>query len=204
MGRRGGTRVAIFREKKIPRNLEQVGTDGSSVGIPPVSRKRKNSEFHSEPFLGREKPSEFHSEPFLGRGTPSEFRSEPFIGREKHRISDLNHFSEEKTPRNSVLNHLWMLKILEIRSESFSEQKNFGIPFRIIFGREKLGKKTTFVSCFVKLQYFAEFRSVPSYGMDSSEILGITRNEHFIPRNNEHRSESIPRNFFGTKFRWQP
>jgi hypothetical protein len=59
-----------------------------------------------------------------------------------------------------------------------------------------------FVSCFVKLHYFAEFRSVfvPSYGMDSSEILGITWNEHFIPRNNENRSESIPRNFFGTKF----
>ncbi len=37
--------------KIIPRNMEQVGTDGSSVGIPPVSRKRKTSEFRSEPFL---------------------------------------------------------------------------------------------------------------------------------------------------------
>jgi hypothetical protein len=71
----------------------------------------------------------------------------------------------------------------------------------------KLRKKTTFVSCFVKLHYFTEFVPfcfVPSYGMNSSEILGITRNEHFIPRNNENRSESIPQNFFGTKFRWQP
>jgi hypothetical protein len=32
--------------------------------------------------------------------------------------------------------------------------------------------------------------------MDSSEILGITRNKHFIPRNNENRSESIQGNFF--------
>jgi hypothetical protein len=100
-----------FSEKnKIPRNSEQVGTDGSSVRIPPVSRKRKTSEFHSEPFLGREKPSSFHSEPFLGREIPSEFRSEPFLGRE--------------TPS-------------EFRSESFLDVKNLGILFRVIFGTEK-------------------------------------------------------------------
>jgi hypothetical protein len=40
--------------------------------------------------------------------------------------------------------------------------------------------------------------------MDSSEILRITRNEHFILRNDKNHSESIPQNFFGTKFRWQP
>jgi hypothetical protein len=32
----------------------------------------------------------------------------------------------------------------------------------------------------------------------------MPRNEHFLPRNNGNRSESIPRNFFGTKFRSQP
>jgi hypothetical protein len=38
-----------FSDKKIiPRNTEQDGTGGSSVGIPPVSRKRKTSEFRSE------------------------------------------------------------------------------------------------------------------------------------------------------------
>jgi hypothetical protein len=62
----------------------------------------------------------------------------------------------------------------------------------------------TFVSCFHKLQYFAELRSIPRYGLDSSEILGITRNEQFIQGNNKNLSESIPRNFFGTKLRWQP
>jgi hypothetical protein len=57
-----------FSDKKnIPWNTEQDGTDGSSVRIPPVSQKRKPSEFHSKPFLGREKPSEFRSEQFLGR-----------------------------------------------------------------------------------------------------------------------------------------
>ncbi len=32
----------------------------------------------------------------------------------------------------------------------------------------------------------------------------MPRNECFLPRNNGNRSESIPRNFFGTKFRSQP
>jgi hypothetical protein len=40
--------------------------------------------------------------------------------------------------------------------------------------------------------------------MGSSAELGMPRNEHFLPRNNGNRSESIPRNFFGTKFRSQP
>jgi hypothetical protein len=127
-------------------------------------------EFRSEPFLGREKPSEFHSELFLGREKPSEYCSKPFLPQN----SVLNHFSEEKNPRNSVPNHFWMRKTSEFPSEPFLEEKkprnsvrnhfwkrkNFGILFRIIFGRKKLCKKTTFVSCFVKLHYFAELRSV--------------------------------------------
>jgi hypothetical protein len=32
----------------------------------------------------------------------------------------------------------------------------------------------------------------------------MPRNECFLPRNNGNHSESIPRNFFGTKFRSQP
>jgi hypothetical protein len=48
------------------------------------------------------------------------------------------------------------------------------------------------------------FSSVPSLGMDSSVNLGMPRNEHFLPRNNGSHSESIPRNFVGTKFRCQP
>ncbi len=51
--------------------------------------------------------------------------------------------------------------------------------------------------------YFG-FRSVPSFGIGPSTELGMPRNEHFLPRNNGNRSESIPRNFSGTKFRSQP
>jgi hypothetical protein len=45
-----------FSDKKIiPPNTEQDGTGGSSVGIPPVSRKRKTSEFRSESFSEEKK-----------------------------------------------------------------------------------------------------------------------------------------------------
>jgi len=54
---------------------------------------------------------------------------------------------------------------------------------------------------FVKLIFFMPFSSVPSLGIDSSVNLGMPRNEHFLPRNNGNRSECIPRNFFGKKFR---
>jgi hypothetical protein len=48
------------------------------------------------------------------------------------------------------------------------------------------------------------FRSIPSFENGSSAELEMPRNEHFLPQNNGNRSESIPRNFFGTKFRSQP
>jgi hypothetical protein len=66
-----------------------------------------------------------------------------------------------------------------------------------------------FRCCFVKPIFSAEFhsvpfRSVPNFGIGSSAELGMPRNEGFLPRNIGNRSESIPRNFFGTKFRSQP
>ncbi len=59
---------------------------------------------------------------------------------------------------------------------------------------------------FCKTYFFRgiPFRSVPSFGISSSAEVGMPRNEHFLPRNNGNRSEPIPRNFFGTKFRSQP
>ncbi len=84
--------VAIFHKKIILRNKEQDGTDGSSVGIPPVSLKKLTFKFHSEPFLRRENPLEFPLEQFsdeknhgipyqniFGREKTSEFRSESFL-----------------------------------------------------------------------------------------------------------------------------
>jgi hypothetical protein len=57
---------------------------------------------------------------------------------------------------------------------------------------------------FVKLIFFMPFPSMLSFGIDSSVNFGMPRNEHFLPRNNRSCSESIPRNFFETKFRCQP
>jgi hypothetical protein len=62
----------------------------------------------------------------------------------------------------------------------------------------------SYFGCFVKLIFSAGIGSVPSFGTGSSAEVGMPRNEHFLPRNNGSRSESIPRNFFGTKFRSQP
>ncbi len=58
--------------------------------------------------------------------------------------------------------------------------------------------------CGLPRPFSRKFRSVPSFGISSSAELGMPRNEHFLPRNNGNRSESIPRNFFGTIFRSQP
>jgi hypothetical protein len=106
-------------------------------GIPAVSRKRKTSEFHSKPFVGREKPLEFRFEPFsdkknlgipfqtiLGREKPrnsiptifgrektSEFRSKPFLEKKKLRNSILSQFVEQKT-------------LLKIRSKPFLGTEN--------------------------------------------------------------------------------
>jgi hypothetical protein len=170
--------------------MEQDRTDGSSVGVPPVSRKRKTSEFRSEAILGRAKPSEFHSKPFLGG--PSEFCYKPFLdeknsefrsdfGRVKTSEFCPESFSEENKLPNSVPNH-------------FRKRKNWGK--RLLLLAASL--------LFIISQNFVPIHFVPSYGMDSYEMLGIKWNRHFIPRNSENRSESIPRNFFGTKFLWQP
>ncbi len=48
------------------------------------------------------------------------------------------------------------------------------------------------------------FRFVPNFGIGSFAELGMPRNEHLLPPNNGNRSESIPWNYFKTKFRSQP
>jgi hypothetical protein len=143
----GTSRVAIFRQKIIPRNTKQDRTDGSSVGILPVSRKRKTSKFRSEPFLGREKPLEFRYKPFSNDKT-LEFLSKPFS--EKKTLEFRSEpFLEEKKTRNSIPNHFRKRKLLKIHSKPF-------------LGTENTRKMTTFVSCFLKLHYFRgiPFRSV--------------------------------------------
>jgi hypothetical protein len=97
-----------FLTKNYSRNAGQDGTDGSSVGIPPVSPKRKTSELRSKPFLGREKPSKFCSKPFLGGENSWNFVPNHFSEEKNPWNSIPNHFSEEKNPQNSVPNHFRM------------------------------------------------------------------------------------------------
>jgi hypothetical protein len=47
----------------------------------------------------------------------------------------------------------------------------------------------------VKLNFFAGFRSVLFRFEFRNWLFGMPRNEHFLPRNNRNRSESINRNF---------
>jgi hypothetical protein len=89
-------RFSFSDQKIILRNTKQDGTGDSSVGILPVSRKRKTSEFCSEPFLRRKKLLEFCSEPFRMRKT-LEICSKPFLEEKKLQNSVPNQFSKQKT-----------------------------------------------------------------------------------------------------------
>jgi hypothetical protein len=72
-----------------------------------------NSSVGIPPVSSKSKTSEFRSESFLRSYKPWEFRSEPFIGREKP----------------------W-----EFHSKPFLDEKNLGIPFQTIFGRESYNR----------------------------------------------------------------
>ncbi len=75
-----------------------------------------------------------------------------------------------------------------------------------------LSKKTTFEvrkDHFVQLFWLFVFFCVILFPSELWNRLfrgprNTLRNEQFFPRNNGIHSESIPRNFFGTKFRCQP
>jgi hypothetical protein len=104
--------------------------------------------------------------------------SVPWNSMSKDLNSVPNHSGEETITRNSVPKHVLEENMLSI-----------------LFAGARF---------FVKLIFFMKFPSVPSFGIDSSVNLGMPRNEHFLLRNNRSCSESIPRNFFGRKFRCQP
>jgi hypothetical protein len=114
---------------------------------------------------------------------------------------------EEKKLRNSVPNLFSKKKTSEFWSESILRNaKHSKIHSKPFFGTENTRKKTTFVSSFVKLHYFAEFRSV-SFWFTEWSLLKYSeslQNEDFIPRNNENRSESIQRNFLERNFDGNP
>jgi hypothetical protein len=121
------------------------------------------------------------------------------------RNSVLNHSAEENTTRNSVPWNKNISKYLEFCSEPFRGRDNYS-EFRseACLGRKHAVNSVCWSRIFCKTNFVVPFPSVPSFGIDSSVNFGMPRNEHFLPRNNGRCSESIPRNFFGTKFRCQP
>jgi hypothetical protein len=99
-----------------------------------------------------------------------------------------NHSAEEETAQTSAPWNKNRNKLSEFRSEAVSEEN-------ILFAG---------AGFFVKLIFFPaiSFHSEPRNGLFRK--LGMPRTERFFPRNNGNHSESIPRNFFVTKFRCQP
>ena len=106
------------------------------------------------------------------------------------RNSVLNYSAEEKTTRNSVPWNKNRRKPSEFRSQSCLGQNMLSILF-------------AGAGFSVKQIFFMLFPFVPSLGIDSSVNHGMPRNEPFLPWNNGTHSETIPLNFFGTKFRCQ-
>ncbi len=167
MARDGGgdPRVVIFwqknysakfgtsrKERQFRRNSASFAEE-KNLGIPfrTISRKRKTLGI---PFRTNSRKRNTIGIPLRTisrKRKPSEFRSEPY----------------------------WLRITSEFRSEPFSEQKKLQNSVLNYFRKKKLGKKTTFVSCFIKLQYFAEFRSV----LFCSELW----NSHF--RNTRNHTE---------------
>ncbi len=96
-------------------------------------------------------------------------------------------------------------KLSGFRSKPFRGRETSSV-FRseACLGPKQAANYVCWIRIFVKPIIFLSFRSVPSFGIDSSVKLGMPWNVHFLPRSNGIHPESIPRNFFGTKFRCQP
>jgi hypothetical protein len=117
----------------------------------------------------------------------------------------LNHSVEEKTTRNSVLWNKNISKHLEFCSESFRGRDN-NSEFRseACLGRKRAVNSVCWGRIFCKTSFcHAIFPSVPCFGINFSVNFGMPRSEHFLPQKNGGCSESIPQNFFGTKFHCQ-
>ncbi len=100
-----------------------------------------------------------------------------------------NHSVEEKPTQNKTRQH--NISIIVSEKTTFDVQTNHFV--KLFAGV----CKTNFL-CGIP------FHFVSSFGIGSSVELGMPQNECFLPRNSGNHSESIPRNFFGKKFRSQP
>ncbi len=74
---------------------------------------------------------------------------------------------------------------LEFRSVEQKQKHTLRIPFRILQRKRKqLGIPFRGKNIEANCRNSVSFCSIPSFGMGSSEELGLPRNEHFLPRNN--------------------
>ena len=191
--------LGISDKKIIPRKTEQTEQMVISDGIPDVPRKRKTR----NPFRGTKIEANSHN------SVPN-----PSAEEKTTRNSIPNHSAEENTTRNSFPCNKKQKQSLGTPSEEKptqikTRQPNISkiVPEKTTFDVQTNHFVKLFCCCFVNLIFprnSIPFRSVPSFGIGSSVEFGRPRNECFLPRNNGNRSESIPRNFFGTKFRSQP
>ncbi len=111
----------------------------------------------------------------------------------------------KETTWNSVPWNKNISKHLEFCSEPFRERDNIS-EFRnyACLGRKQAVNSVCWSMIFCKKKFFDDISFHFKLRNRSSVNLGMPRNEHFLPWNKENCSESIPRNFFGTKFRCQP
>jgi hypothetical protein len=138
------------------------------------------------------------------------------------RKSGPNHSAEEKNARDSVPCNKNISSRNSVPNQSAEEKKarnsipcnknrsklsEFCPAFDVdgLWGMDKsFCYQLPYFGCFFKLIFSAYFCSIPSFGIDSSVDAGMPRNENFLLWNNGNRSESTPRNFFGTKYHCQP
>jgi hypothetical protein len=92
-----------------------------------------------------------------------------------------NHSVEEKNAWNSVQRNANSRNSFPKHSTTFEVRTNDNVKLFWLF------LENNFFCVF-------PFRSIPSFGIDSSMDFRMPRNEHFLPRNNGNRSESIPQN----------
>jgi len=135
----GITRIAIFTEKYYLGNTDQTENFIHSIGITPVSRKGKHSEFRYS--------SEFHSNPIDRREKHSELGN--FVPYHSAKGENArNFFPIISQKRNIILNHWrkkkkigWLLK------NSFSRNSFRFVAFRLklaILKHTKFRKRSTF------------------------------------------------------------
>jgi hypothetical protein len=227
-----GTKIELNSRNSVLNHSAEEKT--TRMSIPLNKKRNKHLEFRSEPFRRREKQLgipfcgtkiEANSRNPVPKQSVWRIRN-VYPGSRIRTVSIPDPRSRVPDPGSSSKNlsiltpkkaKKWFLSSIKydpgcssrIPDPGVKKAPNPGSRIRIRNTDSILWTKTRFLFClleqdFFKTNFFMQFRSVLSFGIDSSVILGMPRNEHFLPRNTGNCVESIPRNFFGTKFSCQP